>query len=710
MLAKFFNWFRWLYWKLNRRFLEAYSETLVGYTDGELHPNGKAIVDYLFTFLAEVPANVFRQSTLMFMVLPLAVAEKLPRGTIMRALVKIWLVIKGQFMRRKFRKLSKVERVQFVDHIYKTLARQAGEEEDDLLKAIVILINFKYLINGSFMELDSTWKALRYSPYPVPKKPWAPPSGDQIVKPPRTAIGEYLHQNVKTAREVRKKEPGRTNYLVIGSGAGGAVVARSIQEHDPNARIVILESGPLVTNEAFPTRITEASAELYMNAGVTLSKDMLLVFRQGRLVGGSTVLNNSVSIKPEGFWWDDVIVKRWQLAGAPLEWGELHRAYDEVMATINVHPLEQRVITDQSRVVADSFRKAAPELNVIVSPSNTKNCIGCGRCNAGCQYDAKQSMLITYIPDAMKAGALLVPDTHARELKITQTSKGLTVPVVEVKTSKGEIVEIEADKVVLAAGAYASSKLLWKSGFTGLLPGNRTVGQRFTSNFGSPMFGRFPQALNGWAGQQIGFMVQVPEENVVIETAFGPPSVMGLTISQWGENFMRLVKQYDHLCTAVPVWGASYGAIDRGYLPTLSWALDYRLGGFVIDYKLGGDDWMRLLSTLKLTAKALIEMGAEEVFDTRFDGATLKRGDDLDAYFNGRGPIDYMNIQTAHLQGGNVIHTDPQQGVVDTNFKVHGFDNVYVADASVVPSPITVNLQLTVMALARYAAPRIVRS
>ena len=47
---------------------------------------------------------------------------------------------------------------------------------------------------------------------------------------------------------------------------------------------------------------------------------------------------------------------------------------------------------------------------------------------------------------------------------------------------------------------------------------------------------------------------------------------------------------------------------------------------------------------------------------------------------------------------------DPDKGVIDPEFKVYGYNNLYVADASVFPSSIGVNPQLTVMALAHYAS------
>ncbi len=45
--------------------------------------------------------------------------------------------------------------------------------------------------------------------------------------------------------------------------------------------------------------------------------------------------------------------------------------------------------------------------------------------------------------------------------------------------------------------------------------------------------------------------------------------------------------------------------------------------------------------------------------------------------------------------------------MVDPSLRVYGTMNVHVCDASVFPSSITVNPQLTVMALAEYAADEI---
>jgi choline dehydrogenase-like flavoprotein len=67
-------------------------------------------------------------------------------------------------------------------------------------------------------------------------------------------------------------------------------------------------------------------------------------------------------------------------------------------------------------------------------------------------------------------------------------------------------------------------------------------------------------------------------------------------------------------------------------------------------------------------------------------------------------------LTTAHPQGGNPIGPPGDGGVVGPDFRVHGFENLWVADASVFPSSVGVNPQLTVMALALYAAGEIRQS
>jgi choline dehydrogenase-like flavoprotein len=433
-----------------------------------------------------------------------------------------------------------------------------------------------------------------------------------------------------------------------------------------------------------------------MNGAITLSADTKSTFVQARCVGGGTLVNNSVALKPEGFWWDDVIVGRWSWRGANLDFPRLHDSYDAIMALINVQPVMERTTPVMPHVLRRGFEKIGMEPKV--ATANVLECIGCGRCNAGCAYGAKQSMIETTIPAVVAGGGLLVPNAHVLNLVLDGSPGNQICRGARVRTRDGDEITVEADKVVLAAGAFASTKILRRSGFAGMNPGVRTVGKQFSGNMGTPLFAEFDASLRGWDGIQIAYLAEMPEQRLVIETAFAPPPGFGLQAPQWGQSFMDALVKFDHLGVACPVLGTSaYGDIVKDLSPS----------GYSINFAMNDDDWYRLSLGLKRSAEAMFAAGAHTIYSTRFDAATLTDPAAINHYFAGTGPLQYLKMTTAHLQGGNVISDDPNQGVVDANMKVYGIDRLWITDASVMPSPITLNVQLTIMALAHYAAPGI---
>jgi choline dehydrogenase-like flavoprotein len=309
-------------------------------------------------------------------------------------------------------------------------------------------------------------------------------------------------------------------------------------------------------------------------------------------------------------------------------------------------------------------------------------------------------MSTAVIPKFIEQGGILLTDAHAHRLIFSEVNGARHVTGVEISPHAGEGVTIPADRFILASGAYASTKLLWESDFTGATD-RRTVGKQFTCNFGSPVIGSFPSKQLGWAGQQVGYLLYVPQERLVLETAFAPPGILGSLAPQLGAEFMHLVRSYHHITVIAPtVSSYAYGEIRKGNLFN---------SGYLIDWSMNNEDWRRLAFGMKLAARTFFSAGATEVLTTRFDARRMTSPGEIDSYFDGMGPADYFKVESSHPAGGNVIHPDPRLGVVDEHLKAHGIDNLWITDASVIPASITLNLQFTVMALARYAVPGILR-
>jgi cholesterol oxidase len=62
---------------------------------------------------------------------------------------------------------------------------------------------------------------------------------------------------------------------------------------------------------------------------------------------------------------------------------------------------------------------------------------------------------------------------------------------------------------------------------------------------------------------------------------------------------------------------------------------------------------------------------------------------------------------TAHILGGCPMGKSKEEGVVDENFKVHGYPHFYILDGSIVPCNLGVNPSLTITALSEYAMDKI---
>src|SRR5205085_8399920 len=180
---------------------------------------------------------------------------------------------------------SKHKRAAWIDDMYHELIKNEANEEEDLVKTIVTFTLFKSVLGIAYLDEPKVWKAIGYEPFQP--RSWNPPSGPDFAHPPETENWKLLQAMRKTPSEVARKPAGKRTYCVIGSGAGGGVAARTLQERDPDARVILLELGPLVTNDQFTNHFMDSMSSVYMNAAATLSEDQQFQFQQGRCVGGS---------------------------------------------------------------------------------------------------------------------------------------------------------------------------------------------------------------------------------------------------------------------------------------------------------------------------------------------------------------------------------------------------------------------------------------
>ncbi len=486
------------------------------------------------------------------------------------------------------------------------------------------------------------------------------------------------------------------DVVVIGSGAGASILAHRFLAENPDRSVLMIERGDHIDPSEMSDNEIDMLSKLYAEGALQLSRDFGFQVLQGSCVGGTTVVNNAVC-----FDLPHDVFDRWNDPGgldAGLDSDLLYGSHRSVRDLISIGPQDHRNLNPG----AEPFMKgiAAMKLNrppndVDVVQANITGCLGCGYCNIGCQYGKKMSMLDVVLPK--------IQEEYPDRLKIIAGCEGIKlkgsgekVTTLQCRLSDGRRVDIKGKTFVVAAGAVSSSLLLLRSGI-----GGDRAGKGLSFNMGSPMTGVFDRVINAYAGLQIShYIMEKPHRGYVIETWFNPPVAQALTMPGWFDQHFRNMRRYNQMSSA--------GVL----VPTESNA-EVRVAGLFgrdIKYNPTENDLKRLAEGLITAGEIFFEGGASTVMPHTLDFYEWSSPRDLEQLRKIVTTEGAITLGTGHPQGGNRLGRDRSTSVVDPDFRVYGYDNLYLCDASIFPSSIGVNPQLTVMALADYAGRKIGKS
>ena len=496
--------------------------------------------------------------------------------------------------------------------------------------------------------------------------------------------------NVRTPREVDSDHM-TADVVIVGSGAAGAVLAKRMAEK--GREVTVLERGLHVDPSEFTEDESKQFASLYADGGMQMSTDARFQVLQGKCVGGTTVVNNAVC-----FDLPDHVLERWNDGNgldAGLDEADLAAAFERVRDFMPIRRMTSRKHLAGGAV---KFRKGIEKLGLDhtgdfdVVEANMSDCLGSGYCNIGCPLGRKLSALDYTLPMAQSE--------HPDALKILSecgveriTPRNGSAAEVECKLSDGRKLRVSANTVIVSAGALASSLILQRSSL-----GGPNAGRGLSFNLGAPMTADFRDKIDSFRGLQISHYLRTPgDDGLILETWFNPVGAQSLFMPGWFRDHYRNMRRYDHMAST----GSVVGTRSDGRV-SLNWR-----GKMKLAYEPHPDDLKRLVAGLKLAGRIYLAAGATRVMPPTFrflPFTTSESLDELDAQV-----VDNTDItlHSSHPQGGNAISRNRTRGVVDPDFSVPNAPGVYVCDASVFPAAITVNPQLTVMALAEYAAERI---
>jgi len=507
-----------------------------------------------------------------------------------------------------------------------------------------------------------------------------------------------------------------TDFLVIGSGFGGAVSALRLAEK--GYRVVVLEQGRRWGPEDFPR--TNRSIRRYLWApalgfrgiqALTFLRHVLVLHGTG-VGGGSLVYANTlVHPPPEAFGEDE-----WGGAG----WEErLRPHYAEARRMLGATPCPDVGRTDELlRELAEELPGAgALEVNdvgVFFGEAGVEvpdpffggegprrvGCTRCGACMIGCRVGAKNTLDRNYLWLAERRGARIVADTRA--LSITDTGDGFIVETRQGAWFGRKAGEWRAKNVIVSGGVVGSVRLLGASRLRGGLPR---------------------------ISERLGDVVRTNSEAILVADSadgsvdFGDHVAITSKLRADADTFVEMVRLNrgsDALFPlAVPLAGPSRLPRPLALLATMIRALPWSLRAV---WPFGRAARSAIVLAMQPTAGHLSLrvrrglFGASSLCSEVPEGETPPVGEipvaeevtrRLAARMGGRAwqsgwTALFGSPTTAHILGGCRIGATPAQGVVDERGRVHGHPGLRVVDGSVIPANLGVNPSLTITALAEY--------
>jgi choline dehydrogenase-like flavoprotein len=480
----------------------------------------------------------------------------------------------------------------------------------------------------------------------------------------------------------------KAEVCVIGSGAGGAVVAKELAEAGRD--VVLLEQGGHYTKVEFTQREDEMMPLLYEDMGQRATVDQSIIILQGRNVGGSTVHNLCYCFRTP-----EPILEKWKREDGlrDMSYAQMLPSFERVERMLKVKEIPEHQINKLNHKIREGCEKLG--YHGMVSKHNRENCTTSGFCLLGCPFDAKQSMLITYIPAADKAGARIYANCAVAKIvaqgRRVRAVEGMVVDALQRPRHK---LRVEAQVVVLSAGAINSPQILLNSGIAN---SSRQIGKNLHLHPSVLLAGIYDEDINGYTGIPQSYYVDEfidlekdPDSGYILMPVYGFPVATATQLPGFGREHSEIMHSFHRTVgILVLMHDQSAGVVEVG-----------RNGKPQISYKINAKEQQLFLDGMKHCAEILFAGGAKKVLAPYEDPLWLKPGDDLRAIDRRGLRANEIPIASTHPQSTCRMGEDPRRSVVNSWCQSHDLKNLFVCDMGVFPSSLGAPPQITTASIA----------
>jgi len=509
------------------------------------------------------------------------------------------------------------------------------------------------------------------------------------------------------------------DFIVIGSGFGGAVAALRLAQK--GYRVAVPEKGKRYRTEDFPKTnwnvwksIWMPRLGLYGIQALTLLRHVMVLHGTG--VGGGSLVYANQLIIPQ----DEIFEKEewgagdWKARLTPF-YAEAQRMLgvapspgvgnaDEILRQVGIELRgEDTFHVNPVGVFFGEAGKSVPDPYFNGRGPERSGCKLCGACMVGCPVGAKNTLDKNYLYLAEQLGVEIYAECEVRGVRpegngyalLTRKSTGIAHPQ-RVFHARG---------VVFSGGVMGTVRLLMACKHKGFLPKlSERLGDFVRTNSEAILGVDSSDRTRDWNDHiAITSGIYADKETHIEIARYNKGSdamyMLATVLTDGGGRVPRQVRFLGNILRHpiqflrslwVPGQSARTSVIlamqsTENYLTLRQRRRWWKFKGWSVDSELPPEG-KRIPSYIPVANEVARRMAAK-----------------MNGYPKGSWFEVLLDApSTAHILGGCVMADSAAEGVVDTQGRVFGYPNLYVADGSVVPVNLNVNPSLTITALAEY--------
>jgi choline dehydrogenase-like flavoprotein len=474
-----------------------------------------------------------------------------------------------------------------------------------------------------------------------------------------------------------------TDVLIIGSGPGGSVIADRLK--DTNHEILLLEKGfDANDDETVKDNIYEPIFKYYNNGGATpvLSKP-IFPFAEANVLGGGSEINGGLIWKTPTH-----ILDTW-LSNKSISqelYDNVDKYYSKIKNQLNVNFHSSRLSGNNDSRIIDRAAKQSGFLSVNV-PKAIVNCRMHNRCSSICPSSQKKSLSQTLLKGIR--GKVKILSGYKILKLVREENKIIFCFAKNIKTNK--IYKIFSNFYFVSSGAINTPFLLTKSN---IVKTNKSLMFHHNLRF----IVDFKKNINANHGTMFNKQIQefIEDRFLIMASNYRKSFLASALESKIEELDSRIERFRDHALYTTQVQSFGKGSI-KSFLS---------FGPF-ITYKFDDKDLKLMKLAIKTTINLLFKANAKQVILPLKKNYLISSYDEYIKNVHENIKIEDLELLSVHAMS-SIPMGYGDECPVNHYGKIKHLDNIYVSDASILPSNIGESPQGTIMIFSNYIADKFI--